>query len=600
MALTDSTDQLASLCPILEWLPGETLFSLCSRYHHIAGYRIPAQSCMALFGTRRAGSAHDVPAHVQALVDRTHGALGDAREIIAGRTLLPFYFPFHPEHQCKNWMDQMSAGSSPSLKAQMGLAASQFGAAHPLKACPACMQSDANEHGVAYWHADHQVPGVLVCPLHWTPLLVATDKVSGQDRFCWVLPGQAHLKNLLKALSLGGGEHLLAESALALWRLPVSFTFAHDRLSRLYKAQLIEQEFVHAISSRVDRTRFERALSCVLAASSMTIPWPWLASTKNSQILSRRLLRMGHPTNPRFSRHPLNHLPLIALLFGSWDSFWAAYHELANDGSDGYAIDSQHPALVDQEASNPKARLRGALIEKVRSGQSVSRAAKLAGVAVATAMAWAASEGIQNPRRPKVLKPDVRSHLIRQLKRGADKTVVASLSNISVATVTRVLRTDPELHAQWSAARFIKAQTRARDSWRAVREAFPEASSNIWRKLAPAAYAWLYRNDRSWLQSSIQARSLSPTISAQRRDWCQRDAALAQAVRIAALDWHMSHSGRHLTIGTLCVAVSGLRQKMSALPKLPLTRKAIQEACSNTRSAGYAPLEALSADESDF
>jgi len=553
---------------------------------------------MALFGTRRAGSAHDVPAYVQALVDRTHGALGEAREIIVGRTLLPFYFPFHPEHQCENWLDQMFTGSSPSLKAQMGIAASQFGAAHPLKACPVCMQSDANEHGVAYWHVEHQVPGVLVCPLHRTPLLIATDKVSGQDRFGWVLPEQAQLENLVKNHGSLDGKHLLAEGALALWRLPISFTFAEDRLSRLYKARLVEQHFVNA-TSRVDE-RFEHALFDVSAANSMAIFWPWLASKDNLRILSRRLLRMSHPTSPRFSRHPLNHLPLIALLFGSWDSFWAAYHELDNDSADGNAIDGQHPALVDQEVSNPKERLRGALIEKVRSGQTVSRAAKLAGVAVATAMAWAASEGIQNPRRPKVLKPDVRSHLIRQLKHGADKIVVASLSNISVATVTRVLRTEPGLHPQWSTARFIKAQTRARDSWQAIREAFPEASSNEWRKLDPAAYAWLYRNDRSWLQSSIQARARSPTISAQRRDWHQRDASLAQAIRIAALDWHMSHSGKHLTIAALCAAVSGLRQKMSALPKLPLTGKAIQEACSNSRSVGSASQEDLSTGGSDF
>ena len=600
MPATNSSGQLLPLLPILEWLPGETLFSLCSRYHHIAGHRIPALSCKALFGTPRAGSAHDVPSHVQTLIDRTDGALGKAREIILDRTLLPFYFPFHPENQCENWLAQMTAGSSPTLKAQMGLAASQFGASHPLKACPACMQSDASEHGVAYWHVDHQVPGVLVCPLHRTPLLTATDKVSGQDRFGWVLPGHAHLESRLENPIPPYGDHPLAEAALALWRLPISFTFAQDRLGRLYKAKLVEQDFVHAISSRVDLKRFEQALSGVLEANSMANFWPWLSARDALPSLSRRLLRMSHPTSPRFSRHPLNHLLLVILLFGSWKHFWAAYQVLEIDDGDDIATDVRKMELEGQEAADPKAPLRASLIEKLRSGQSVSRAADLTGVAVATAMAWAASEGIKSPRRPKALKLDVRLRLIRQLQLGTDKTVAASLASISVETVTRVLMTEPGLHTQWSNARFIKAQKRSRASWQKIRGAFPAASSNEWRQLDPAAYAWLYRNDRSWLQSSIRDRPLPPATSTQRRDWQTRDATLAQAVRVAALDWHMSHRGKRPTIGVLCAAVAGLRPKMSALSKLPLTRKAIQDACTDSCLTASTSQKWLSEDDTGF
>lgn len=600
MPVTNSSGQLLTLRPILEWLPGETLFSLCSRYHHITGHRIPAQSCRALFGTSRAGTAHDVPSHVQTLIEQTDGALGKARDIILGRTLLPFYFSFHSEHQCENWLAQMSTGTSPALKAQMGLAASQFGAAHPLKACPTCMQSDANEHGVAYWHVDHQIPGVLVCPLHRTPLLVATDKVSGQDRFGWVLPEQANLGNLLESHRLQGGEHLLAVGALSLWRLPTSFTFSLDALNRLYKAKLVEQEFMHATSSRVDHKRFEKALSNVLSDCSMAICWPWLASMDNASVLSRRLLRMSHPTSPRFSRHPLNHMPMILLLFGSWEQFWTAYQEKDNDSPHDIACDVQKMERVARDASDPKESLRISLIAKVRSGQSVSHAAKLTGVAVATAMAWAASEGIPSPRRAKTLKTDVRRRLIQDLKRGADKALAAYTASVSVQTVTRMLMTEPGLHAQWSAARFIKAQARSRESWQTIREAFPESSSNEWRKLDPAAYAWLYRNNRSWLQSSIQDRPLPPTTSMQRRDWQERDASLAQAIRAAALEWHGSHPGKRPTLGVLCAAVTGLRPKMSALSKLPLTRKAIQDACSGSRSKTSTSQKGLLEDDTAF
>lgn len=591
MVFTNLLKPLISLRPVLDWLPGESLFSLCSRYHRISGNRIPAHTCNALFGTHRTGSSHDVPARVQTLVDRADGALGEAREILIGRTPLPFYFAFHPSSLCDEWLAQMSTGTSPALKARLGLAASQFGASHPLKACPSCMQSDALVHGVAYWHSDHQVPGVFVCPSHKIPLLISTDKVSGQDRHGWVLPGQSRLTMLLKNHRPMGGELLLAEGALALWRLPTSFAFSQERLASLYKVKFVEQEFIHAASSRVDHKRFERCISTVLENSSISTVWPWLTSMDNVRILSRRILRMIHPTSPRFSRHPLNHLPLILLLFGSWESFWSDYQKRDLGKTVETHLNVQSTSLLGLGKSDANDSLQKILIEMVRSGYSISRAAQLAGVAVATAMSWAASEGMHIPRRPKVLKPDVRSHLIRKLKRGVDKTVAASLAGVSVETVTRVLMTEPGLHAHWKRALFTKAQKRSRDSWQAIREAFPEASSNDWRKLDPAAYAWLYRNDRSWLQSSIQTRTLPPCIQIQRRDWQKRDALLAQAVRVEALKWHMKHSGTRPTIGILCAAVDGLRQKMSALSKLPLTRKAIREACSNSRTGASSSQE---------
>lgn len=575
----------------LRWLPGESLFSLCSRYHHIAGHRTPAQTCRVLFGSHRPGSAHDVPAHVQDLVERTHGELGSTREIILARTLLPYYFPFHPEHVCENWLIQLSTGTASSLKAQLGLAASQFGASHPLKACQACIESDTQDHGVAYWHVEHQVPAVFICPWHRNPLLCATDKVSGQDRFGWVLPAQARLKSLLVNSYTPDFDQLLADCALALWGMQLSFTFSLDRVSRIYRSKLVEQGFVHPFSARVDHKRFDQSLHNVLSGSSITVFCPWLALPDNVRVFSRRLLRMGHPSSPRWSRHPLNHLTLLVLLFGSWKAFWDAYQQLVVEepGSDSVGYPKSSPQK--DEAIAPQQSLRATLIEHIQSGASVSRAAELAGVSVSTAMTWAAHAGIHSPRRPKVLKAPARARLISQLKRGVGKILAASSVNISVVTVTRVLMTEPGLHDQWQSARFNQAQIRARDSWLAIRDAFPESSSNEWRSMEPSAYAWLYRNDRPWLQRSIRERPRPATTSPQRRDWQKRDAALAQAVRVAALDWQLSHPGKRLTIGEICATVVGLRQKFSALHKLPLARQAIRDACaSSRRPASSAPL----------
>src|SRR3546814_4771453 len=46
------------------------------------------------------------------------------------------------------------------------LLTSRFRANHPLKACPACMTKDLDDHQTTYWRLDHQFPGVWHCPVH--------------------------------------------------------------------------------------------------------------------------------------------------------------------------------------------------------------------------------------------------------------------------------------------------------------------------------------------------------------------------------------------------------------------------------------------------
>lgn len=575
---------MRALRPLVEWLPGETLFSLCSRYHHISGHRSSSQTCQALFGSPRTGPSHDVASCVQNLVDRTQGHLGNAQVVLLAHTLIPFYFPFHQELSCLNWLAQITTGSSPILKAQLGLAASQFGSAHPLKACPLCMDSDTKDHGVAYWHVDHQLPGVFICPRHFCALQFASDKVSGQDRFGWVLPRQARLISLTARPDHEFGDMQFAEFAASLWRLPPSFTFALDRLGKLYRQKLVEGGFIDPATARVRHQQFEHSIQKSLFSSSMPIHWPWLASHGELHNFSQRLLRMTHPTSPRWSRHPLNHLPLLVMLFGSWQAFWDAYRlQDLRDNSNTIGYGTPVSTVVSGAVVRQNSP-RSLVINLIRSGRSVSQAAKLAAVSVGTAMTWAADEGIQSPRRPKVLKAPVRSILIQELKCGTSKAQAASQAGVTVQSVTRLLFTEPGLHQQWQETCFINRQKDHRAAWQTIQAAFPENSSADWRRLNPATYAWLYRNDRAWLKRSIQERPRPAATAPQRRDWHSRDVALAQAVRESAVQLQLSQPGKRVTIGQICASVSGLRQKMSVLMKLPLTRVAIQQACSVGKS----------------
>lgn len=79
---------------LLQWLPGETLFSLVSRLHRLGGHRLADQTADVLFGRRRMGYQHDFPSGLHEFERSTAGLLGDVRTIALERTLLRYYRPF--------------------------------------------------------------------------------------------------------------------------------------------------------------------------------------------------------------------------------------------------------------------------------------------------------------------------------------------------------------------------------------------------------------------------------------------------------------------------------------------------------------------------
>ena len=126
---------------LLTWLPGETLFSLCSRQHRLWGYGLSSRSTEILFGGKRLGTRHDFPSGLDAFVLRTEGQLGSAVEIARDRTLLRFYRPFFRKAEIDYAIWTMRGPAVAHLKFRLGLLTSRFRANHPLKACVACMHA---------------------------------------------------------------------------------------------------------------------------------------------------------------------------------------------------------------------------------------------------------------------------------------------------------------------------------------------------------------------------------------------------------------------------------------------------------------------------
>lgn len=550
------------------WLPDETLFSLISRYHVLSGNHLASRTCRALFGHPRQGSQHDLPNRLETFCERTSDAVGDPRTLALERTVLPFYLPTRSLAQTESDIRSLAAPGEGVLKFRLGILTSRYRANHPLKACPECMIDDKHEHGAPYWHWEHQLPGVWTCRRHGVVLCSSLLKSTGVERFGWLLPSRDRMQETFRLGAGGSHQEALrrfADLAVAWALLPPETHFSMDDLARTYRSALVGES-----AKGIDR-RVIAVLAPGLCAALETLRTvPELSALPASAEQAGALLTRW-TARPRGGTHPLNHLAIIYWLFPSWAGFMSRYEA---------SIGTAPTVTTNATSVSPHGDgRRDALIDLLAHGRSVSGAGRALGVDVQTAAAWAAAAGVAIPRRPKVLKRDAFTDMVSCLRAGMDKGAAASRFNVSRETVTRILRTEVGLHASWHQARFDSAQEAARQTWSAAVSERPGVGLKAVRDLAPAAYAWLYRNDREWLiEASKPTAHVRVAVYAPRIDWDARDRALSADVRQVAANIAEQTGRSRIPLWEIYQVLPVLKAKLGALHRLPLTRRALEEA----------------------
>ncbi len=184
----------------------------------------------------------------------------------------------------------------------MSLVANRVNSGTVLRACPACVESDAKTVGRAWWHVQHQLLGCLVCLKHSEPLF----EVPVQRR-ALILPSQINLQHdgVLEYVDVQ-----LTSLVDDVWRSRTSL-LAYQHITTRYRERLVETGFAsHIDAIRQDKLR--QAL-CVY----------WVTSA--SPAVQRLLLDSSYPETlfraKRAQFHPLKHLLLIGMLWHSWREF---------------------------------------------------------------------------------------------------------------------------------------------------------------------------------------------------------------------------------------------------------------------------------------
>lgn len=554
----------------IDWLaPEETVFSLASRFHLLSGNIDHRLTSRQLFGATRGGHPHDLPGGLARFSEVFGGRLGSADEIIRSRTALPFLLAYKTEEDRANACNVMAQGSIGSLKSALGLIASRFGASLPLKACLACMQQDREECGVPLWHIEHQLPGVWVCREHGLVLGYSISKQSGKTRYQWLLPDQDDLEEGLIA-----SPNTPSTAALDLLKRIADAVEGIHQLSRegpvcpQRTALVLRGQFVHLglaaasgrIRQRESSTQFCNQMRCVHAIRELSS----IATTESSAYAQIMGLLSAHDGG----FHPLRVATAVAWLFRSWADFVERYEVSDLPEQAGAA------AGVDEKALDPR---RKVLLCLMRKGSSVTAAAKQIGVQVATAQAWLAQTGIDVNKRPSAIRDETRDVAIAALRNGEDKERVAKTCGVSASSVNRLMRTEVGLHRHWINARLKRSREIARHQWKYALNSCSGVKSA--RLNEPATYAWLYRNDRTWLAETNRTAETGPRSNNASVDWGRRDIQLMNQVQRAILAIRVRRPKGRISVADVFCLVPDLKAKYRRIDDLPRTRSLLNQAC---------------------
>lgn len=482
----------------------ETLYSWCASFHRRACFVDTQATSLALFGDRHAARRHDLPANLNVFAARTGGLLGSASELALKHTLLGFYLAFLRPDRAAILLRAVLDGTAPHLKLQLGIPASRLGARHPLRFCRRCAQEDEQTIGWPIWRVQHQLPAVLVCNRHGCPLWQAVDKVTPVHRRQFFIPPVTE-SAAYRQIQVMDDNRLEPLARLASWAERVAGaapgSLGPEALGKAYRAWAHRVGALTPAGSIRYSTLIE-ALSAKSATSGVTdaAEEVALSSSTQAQILTSALRSAPRPL------HPVKHLALIAAVYDDWEALkddLAATTHIASGRETG--AESPHPSGDRRETAETMEARRRDFLLAVRSPMSIRTASQLVGVSTNTGLRWAERAGIEIRHRSKTLNERARIELGSRLAKGEDRADVAAAFGIALTTVNRLLSTDQELNALWRAARFRNAQASCRSTLLAVKGAHPGRNGKQIRQLAPAAWAWLYRNDREWLRANLPA-----------------------------------------------------------------------------------------------
>lgn len=488
-------------------LPDETLYSWCHAVQRSSGLGCILASS-SLFGRPRTAFRHDFPAYLNTLTDNTAGELGTPAEIIDRRTLLGFYLRTAETREVDSIVHSVTSGVRPHLKLELGLPASKISAFHPLKSCAKCRTSDLSNYGRSYWHWEHQLPTILICPRHHLFLDVCSSTRSPTCLHHWLEPSKGDFR-IACARTSEAMPFLtrMAADTIRLMDLPMG-----GLRRQVCVAALRNTLKCNGLLSQGGHVRQRSVLALVAdrlrPVESITAPLLW---PKFDRTMVESMVNLGRWCSTGV--HPLKLLLFIECLTDQWEDFNRMLEGQMHSPSN-LPTGSVLTLPLEAEAPLPSNPSIKELLDK---GMSLTAAAIQLGVSTTTATQWARQQCAAIRTRPKWLDASARREIEDRLARGESVHDVGIVSGASRTSINRILAASRRTKLARKSALFTKKRSDCRRKLAESLRKNPSQSLRECRSKQNSPYSWLYRNDRDWLKEIIANRSNMPIYS-QRKD----------------------------------------------------------------------------------
>lgn len=161
----------------------ETIYSVCARFHRLAGRRNSECSSTLLLGHAAGGAEIDLTSGLLRLEEASQAVISCTESTLRERTVLRSYLPFMSAARRLQVLAACATSSLPlPIRSERGLTWSCSVLEHQLRACPDCSAEQATS-GFAYWVTVHQLPGVWVCAKH--RCMLRSMRRRGQRTATW-------------------------------------------------------------------------------------------------------------------------------------------------------------------------------------------------------------------------------------------------------------------------------------------------------------------------------------------------------------------------------------------------------------------------------
>ena len=470
-------------------LPDETLFSRIVRHLTLSG-ELKDQCLKSLVGSRRAVIHPYLTADLSVISRFTGESVLDLCNKQTLRPWFAYYLSRHQETIC-----DCSIGSNKLLRACQ---LSTFREREPLtvKYCTLCASEDLKNLGVAYWHLQHQIPGIDVCSIHgiWLSHFNLIDREHLRVGF---LPTPSGYRGYCEPLAIQFAQ--FAERKLRFIQEGPRGHYNSD----LYKAQLVDRGFA---------TNTERIKRIELMKSLYSLSDKILSINNPLRITSEQDFRyISSLLNGAYQVHPFKHLLLEFLLSQTPSS------ENVYEG----AVES---STKEQGVNELEYRCCDLLL----NGSSIAQVSRAIDKSRCYVKAIALKHHIPVNLKPYKITDSVKDRVSRMAYKGVHRSVIASKIGISSGSVEMIISSIEGL-VEWR--KKCKADSkRRRYQCQVLRylQRYPQSIRQSVKQECKAAFFWLYSNNPDWLEQHLP--SPQKTNHVDRVNWNVRDIEISEKI----------------------------------------------------------------------